>query len=320
MGFISRSPSILLPVTFYACVPVNPGLSREQHFEKWLDKLLPRYCARHKRTLLVLERENSRRESLAVSSSDIWHRRYMDPRQLAEIPDRATIEKFHPFEACFHCPACKLQYAQVPPLFYESSFDAFQAGTPELKHNLARCREFVIQVNRHGCGFLVMCGLVGTGKTMLACSIIRELNHSDSFYIRQAQLTNALRDTYGRKDVFLHRQTRGDVGDAMPALLAFVQRVGFLILDEFGCTALANDDMRLIDELLKHRFDDGKPRTLISNLPLKGKPEKPGLKEIFGDALTDRIREATGNGKFILQFAGKSYRPTTGENYLQGLR
>jgi|ERR1035437_44966 DNA replication protein DnaC len=320
MDISCRNRSLLLPVTFYACVPVNPGLSREQHFEKWLDELSPRYCGRHKRTLLMLNRETSRRSSLSVAASDIWYRRYMDPRQLAEIPDRAVIEKFHPFEACFRCPACKLQYAQVPPLFYESCFDAFQAGTPELKHNLAKCREFILQVNGRGCGFLLMSGLVGTGKTMLACCVIRELNHNNSLYIRQAQLTNALRESYGRKDVFIHGRGQVDDGDAIRALLDVVQQVGFLILDEIGCTVLANDEKRLLDELIKYRFEHNKPTILISNLPLKGKPEKPGLKEIFGDALTDRIREATGNGKFILQFAGKSYRPTTGENYLQGLR
>lgn len=42
-------------------------------------------------------------------------------------------------------------------------------------------------------------------------------------------------------------------------------------------------------------------------------------KEFLGGALTDRVKEATGNGKFIVQFSGESYRRTTGDNYLKGL-
>jgi len=68
----------------------------------------------------------------------------------------------------------------------------------------------------------------------------------------------------------------------------------------------------LLDELLKHRYDAGKPTILISNLPLDQ------LKEFLGDALTDRVKHATGNGKFILQFKGESYRRSAGENYLTG--
>ncbi len=119
MDFNRRKPALLLPKTSYACVPVNPGLSREHHFERWLDELSPGYCGRHKRTLMVLDREASRSKSLSHESSDIWYRRYMDPHHMAEIPDQTVIKNFHPFEACFICPSCKLEYAQVPPLFYE---------------------------------------------------------------------------------------------------------------------------------------------------------------------------------------------------------
>ncbi len=92
-----------------------------------------------------------------------------------------------------------------------------------------------------------------------------------------------------------------------PGPLDNVQKVRFLVLDEIGCTALANDERLLLDELLKYRFEHRKPTILISNLPLIGAFDKPGLKEFLGDALTDRIKEATGNGKFIVQFAGESY-------------
>jgi DNA replication protein DnaC len=179
--------------------------------------------------------------------------------------------------------------------------------------NLAICREFARQVNERDCGFLEICGFTGNGKTRLACNIIREMNHSDSLYLRQGQLTSALRATYGRKDVFLHGRPQGVDEDESPPLLEVVQQVHLLMLDELGCNAFANDERLLLDELLKHRYEHRKPTILASNLPLDH------LKEFLGDALSDRIADATGNGRFILQFSGESYRRTTGEDYLTGL-
>jgi DNA replication protein DnaC len=93
----------------------------------------------------------------------------------------------------------------------------------------------------------------------------------------------------------------------------------FLVLDEIGCLPLASDEKLFLDELFKHRYEHRGPTILISNLPLTGTHDAPGLKEFLGDALTDRIKEATGNGKFIVQFFGESYRRSTRESYLEGL-
>jgi DNA replication protein DnaC len=140
---------------------------------------------------------------------------------------------------------------------------------------------------------------------------------NDTIYVRQPTLTLELRANYGRKDVFLHRGPQRDDGEARddqpPTLLEIVQGVRFLVLDEIGCNPLANDERLLLDELIKHRYEQRKPSILISNLPLDQ------LKEFLGDALTDRVVDATGNRKFLLQFSGNSYRRTKAENYLEGL-
>jgi DNA replication protein DnaC len=117
-----------------------------------------------------------------------------------------------------------------------------------------------------------------------------------------------------RKDVYLHQRQRRDDDDEdeePPTLLETLQELGFLALDEIACTPLANDERLFLDELLKHRYDQGKPTILISNLPLNG------VQEFLGDALFDRIRAAAGGGKFLLQFQGDSHRRTTGEGYLR---
>jgi DNA replication protein DnaC len=164
----------------------------------------------------------------------------------------------------------------------------------------------------------ILVGGPGCGKTRLACNTIAALENADALYVRQGQLTSALRAGYGRKDVFLHSQRRRDNeeqadDDEPPTPLDIVQAVRFLALDETGCGPLANDERAFTDELLKHRYDHRKPTILISNLPLDQ------LQQFLGDALMDRLRHGAGNGKYILQFTGNSFRRTQGENYLGGL-
>ncbi|MGB7768227.1 MAG: ATP-binding protein [Verrucomicrobiia bacterium] len=270
-----------------------------------------RFCEVHRQTKLVLAGEES---GFSPVYPEFWPR--------GERPQPTPGE--FTFRAVFYCPLCRLAYALCPPEFHDTTFDAFDASTPERAATLARAREFAAQVNQHNCGFALFVGPPGQGKTRLACNIIRELNNHDALYVRLGKLTCELRAAYGRKDVVFHRSPRRDDDDEAgddnpPTQLEIVQNKRFLVLDEIGCTALANDERLFLDELLKHRYEHRKPTILISNLPLTGTPDVPGMKEFLGDALTDRIKEASGNGKFIVQFASGSYRRTTGEAYLGGL-
>lgn len=297
-------------------ITLAPGEAAKARFKSWLTEKMaePRYCRLHPRTELIWDREES---SISPAHKN-------DTREYRVWNEKAEIEPgaFY-FTAALRCPACRCAYALCPPEFHETSFATFDTSTPERAATLAIAREFAAQVNQHGCGFALFVGPTGPGKTRLACNIIHVLENRDALYVRQGELTCALRSTYGRKDVILHRSQTSyddDAGDEDPPTpLEIVQKVRFLVLDEIGCTALANEERLLLDELLKHRYEQRKPTILISNLPLTGTPDAPGLKEFLGDALTDRIKEATGNGKFIVQFSGESYRRTTGGNYLEGL-
>jgi DNA replication protein DnaC len=300
---------LLFDVTERKQVKLAPGEKPEVAYDLWFTKACAttRFCRVHRHTKLVLASKDS-----GVRPEYNWG-----------SPPQLKPGEFK-FLAVFCCPTCRVAYALCPPEFHETSFDTFNTSTPGRAATLARAREFAAQVNKHGCGFALFVGPTGPGKTRLACNIIRELNDRDALYVRLGKLTCELRATYGHKDVFLHRSQRRDDDDEAgddnpPTQLEIVQNVQFLVLDEIGCTALANDERLFLDELLKHRYERRKPTILISNLPLTGTPDVPGLKEFLGDALTERIKEATGNGKFIVQFSGESYRRTTGENYLEGL-
>jgi DNA replication protein DnaC len=284
------------------------GKTPEEAHNEWCSNIYasaPRFCEQHPQTALIAEDNFWPETELGARCETV-----VKPRQFE-------------FYAGLVCPACRIAYALCPPEFHETSFDTFDTSISDREAMLAKAREFAAQVSAHGRGFAVFVGPPGIGKTRLACNILREVEFRDALYVRQGALTSAVRATYGRKDVFLHSKRRDDDDDEdsddTPTPLEIVQKVRFLVLDEIGCTDLANDERLLIDELLKYRYEHRKPTILISNLPLTGTAERPGLKQFLGDALADRIQEATGNGKYIVQFSGPSYRRSTGESYLQRL-
>ena len=286
--------------SFSEKITLAPEESKQSRFKTWLAEKLstPHFCSEHPRAQLVFEPGEG-----GIGKVYDEERRYGDP--LKEIPG---VFDFH---AALRCPSCRCAYALCPSEFHPTGFETFQTSTSERADALSSCREFAAQVNKHECGFALLVGGTGNGKTRLASNVVGALENSDALYVRQGQLTIALRATYRPWPKEYDREGRLIEEPKHP--LEITQGVRFLVLDEIGCAPLANDERLLLDELLKHRYDERKPTILISNLPLDQ------FKDFLGDALTDRIRTAAGNGKFILQFSGESFRPTFGEKYFEGL-
>jgi DNA replication protein DnaC len=290
---LTRPKHLSFSVTEWHQVILAPGESPDAVLKSWSANL--RFCKKHPGTQLV-----------SVKDGEFWPV-YEDNRGDGE--EAAAKPGEFNLRASFSCPVCGVAFARCPPEYHESSFDTFATSTPERTAALACARGFATQVNKHGCGFALFVGPPGTGKSRLACNIIRVLENHDALYVRHGELTAALRATYGRNNI----EFNDDDGLSEPENpLQITQRVRFLVLDEIGCNPLAGDERHLLDELIKHRYDQCKPTILVSNLPLDR------FKEFVGDALADRIRHAAGNGKFVVQFKGDSFRRITGESYLKG--
>ncbi len=306
---IKQDTSLRRPAEIIAVeVKLAPGETTQELHQAWLAKQLAkeRFCKTHHNVNLLYAPGWFSGVSQAYDEP-YYHQ---DPQILKP--------GVYVFRAAFHCPICRCIYALFPPEFHHANFGTFDTSTAERANALKCCRQFADQINQVGNGFAVLVGNTGNGKTRLAASILAALDNVDALYVRQGQLTIELRAAYGRKDVFIHNRkaTRDEDedDDEPPTILEIVQSVRVLVLDELGCSPLANDERLLLDELLKHRYEQRKPTILISNLALDQ------LKEFLGDALADRIKHATGNGRFILQFDGESFRRATGEDYLAGLK
>jgi len=307
MNFLQRPKQFRNPGhRLHDRIKLAPGETAPERFQAWLaaQSNPPPCCRHHPREPLVVAPGSARSEPA-----------FQERARVFRGPEPEVEPGVFEFWAFLHCPACGMAYALCPPEFHQTSFDSFDTSTPERTKVLASCRAFVSQVKAQGCGMMLMTGGPGCGKTRLASNIVRELHYDDALYVRQGELTLALRATYGLKQVFLRRGKPDDYEDQEepPSPLSITQEVRFLVLDELGCNALANDERLLLDELLKVRYDERKPTILLSNLPLNE------LRDFLGDALGDRLKHATGNGKFLLQFTGESFRRTAGDDYLRPL-
>jgi len=286
MTSLKQDQAFNWPVSVSEAVTVAPE-NQDQNYAKWLVEQVAtsRFCQHHPQTKLVLGANQPRHPLFGPFLSE------------GEIEFRAT----------FFCPSCRRAYAMFPQEFIHSSFETFVTDTKERIAAVAMARTYVDHVNQFGDGFLVFVGMPGTGKTRLAAGIVGELRGLSGLYIRQSELLVALRSIYGWSRV---ESDADDVQHRRASPLQITQAAGLLVLDEIGATAFANDERMLIDELLKHRYEQHKPTILISNLPLNQ------LYDYLGDALADRVGHATGNGKFIFKFTGESYRRISGHNYL----
>lgn len=302
------------PISVTATVPVDPSRTIEQQYQDWLPTVSPPRCSYHPNATTIAA---GPRRKLRGPAEPMFFR----------VREEAGEQYF--FKARFGCPQCRLVLAEAPLLFQQSDFATFQADTQEQKLNLAACRKFVEQVNENGRGFLVMVGRPGTGKTLLAASIIQAVDIG-ALYKRQGTITLAIRQSYNHRvvDHRIAQRRRHDeddedddgdetVTDETPIWRA-CQLAGLFVLDELGCTEMAKDEIITLDEIIKERIDQARPTILISNLPATG--QTGSLKSFLGDALADRLHEATGRGRFFLQFGEESYRRKGPQDYLSGPR
>ena len=145
----------------------------------------------------------------------------------------------------------------------------------EVVKSYCRRIEDVIQHGR----CLVFFGEKGTGKTHLACGIVRHVveKGGTAMYETVAGAVGRIRSTYSKGS----SETERDVLDLF-------SRVDLLVLDEVGRQSDSAHDREMLFRILDLRYADLKPTVLASNL------ERKALYEFLGQALCDRLLEAGG--------------------------
>ncbi len=267
-------------------MPAGPNLEQRLR-EKVLGPHPSRRCQWHDEPFMVRDCELLRQDPDTPGAGDVVRVRF-----------RAEL---------VGCGHCVMEDVEAPPEYRHVSFESFSAATEQLAENLAKAREF----SRAPAGFLFMLGNVGTGKTHLALSCLRE--HGKGLYSRHGQIIQELRDSYGKP---------GNGHSGMSAKFA-AERWGIrdhrdrcrhdslIVLDELGIAPGGNDAETLLYEILDHRLTQYLPTILCANIAPKD------FESVFGSRIADRFRMAQAG---ILSFTGKSFREPSRTAYLARAR
>lgn len=178
----------------------------------------------------------------------------------------------------------RYQKSGVPERYLNEGLDTYQI-TNEMQTTAAKAATNFLHAVK--CGefkSLVMLGNAGTGKTHLACAIIREAGGK---YRTAPEIVEEMR----RAKSFTATETEAEIID-------YYGRVKLLVIDEIGRGISATDEKYMIYQIVNARYNTRKPTVLISNLG------KSDFLQYIGVASADRLVESAE----ILEMNGESYR------------
>ena len=154
------------------------------------------------------------------------------------------------------------------------------------EETIQKLRQFVENIRNRKGGFLIINGMVGTGKTSAAAAVMNELLMGTYLDMPELELKLNTADRYNsdeNREQFLHKLSRCEL----------------LVLDEIG----RFPERRQIEQpvlfyLLNRRFQNKRPTIVITNMSAKE------LADFLGQALIDRIR----SNRIRIELNGKSLR------------
>lgn len=173
---------------------------------------------------------------------------------------------------------------EAPERFFKESLNTYKADDDEKRNTLAKARLFVQAVKCGGFQTLIFLGNVGTGKTHLACGIIRECG---GLYRLASSIVEELR----RAKSFNADKTEAKILDGYG-------KTSLLIIDEIGRGAVAAEEQYMLYQIINERYNRRKPTVLISN------QTKKEFLQYIGIAAADRLTESAQ----VVELTGKSYR------------
>jgi DNA replication protein DnaC len=178
----------------------------------------------------------------------------------------------------------------VPERYFQESLDTYQVTNKMQKSVAQAIGKFLRDIK---CGIFRMLGLigtVGTGKTHLACGLVREYGGK---YATSPDIVEEIR----RAKSFSADQTEKQIID-------YYSHVKLLVVDEIGRGVAATDEKYMLYQIINARYNTRKPTVLISNFT------KADFLKYIGVAAADRLVESGD----IVEMNGESYRKLRRQN------
>ena len=172
----------------------------------------------------------------------------------------------------------------VPERYFKETLDTYKINNEMQGIAAKAATNFLHTVKCGEFKSLVMIGNAGTGKTHLACAIIREAGGK---YRTAPDIVEEMR----RAKSFTANDTEADI-------IKYYGHVPLLVIDEIGRGIAATDEKYMLYQILNARYNTRKPTVLISN------HKKADFLQYIGVAAADRLVESAE----ICELKGESYR------------
>jgi DNA replication protein DnaC len=198
----------------------------------------------------------------------------------------------------------RLRAANIPLRFADAGFDNYETKNAAQRAIKITAAGYASKFDEHFAAgrCMVFSGKVGTGKTHLACAILREIVarpftdgedwRSDEWhsvrYTTVSEFIRSIRATWNNPEV---REA--------DAIRKFT-RPHVLVLDEVGRQFGSDAEKMQIEELLDLRYQDMRPTIVCTNVG-----DKSQLAQFLGERGLDRLRE---NGGIMSVFDWSSHR------------
>lgn len=172
----------------------------------------------------------------------------------------------------------------APERYQNESLDTYTVTNDMQRTGKNAAAGYVQDVKRGLFKTLVLIGTAGTGKTHLACAVIRETGGK---YRTAAEIVEEIR----RAKSFSADETEAEI-------LRKYARCEVLVIDEIGRGISATDEKYMLYQVLNARYNARKPTVLVSNF------KKAEFLQYIGVAVADRLVESAE----MYELIGDSYR------------
>lgn len=173
---------------------------------------------------------------------------------------------------------------QSPKRYWNEKLETYNAKTESQIKAKTAAQDFISAVD---CGIfcsLIFIGKVGTGKTHLALSIIRECG---GLYRLSSNIVEELR----RAKSFTAKESEAEI-------LENYGNARLLVIDEIGRGVAGAEEQYMLYQIINERYNRRKPTILISN------QTKKDFLNYIGIAAADRLTESAQ----VVEFTWQSYR------------